>query len=81
MKPPSPRLLDWNLDWDARAKDWRGGKPTIRNFLDLQRDAFLPTLEQANGREKVTAAFVQKDFLEAFFGPWSYVRDRPEMLQ
>lgn len=77
-KPDPPRQLDWNLDWDARAKDWRGGKPTIRNFLDLQRDAFLPILEQADSRMTVTAAVVQRDFLEAFFGPWSYMIDGPE---
>ncbi|KAI8626618.1 hypothetical protein F5Y19DRAFT_446352 [Xylariaceae sp. FL1651] len=79
VEPPSPRPLNWDLDWDVRAKDWRGGKPTIRNFLALQRDAFLDTLEQADCREKVTAAFVQRDFLEAFFGSWSYMKDGPEM--
>ncbi|KAI3339064.1 hypothetical protein F4824DRAFT_70186 [Ustulina deusta] len=79
VKPPSPRPLDWDLDWDVRAKVWLGGKLTIRNFLGLQRDAFLPHLEQADSREKVTAVFVQKDFLEAFFGPWSYVTDGSEM--
>ncbi|KAI1207658.1 uncharacterized protein F4807DRAFT_469168 [Annulohypoxylon truncatum] len=79
IKPQSPRQLHWDLNWDRRAKDWRGGKPTARNFLELQHDAFLPMLEQANSREKVTAAFVQKDFLEAFFGPWSYMTDGSEV--
>ncbi|KAI1464283.1 uncharacterized protein F4812DRAFT_205785 [Daldinia caldariorum] len=79
LKPPPPRPLDLNLDWDTRAKDWRGEKPTIRNFLQLQRDAFLPTLERADSQKIMTAAFVQKDFLEAFFGPWSFVTDGSEM--
>ncbi len=79
VKPLSPRPMDWNLDETCRAKQWRGGKPTVRNFLDLRRDAFLPTLDEADGREEVTAVFVQKDFLQAFFGPWSYMTDGAEM--
>lgn len=79
VKPPPPRPVHWNLDDGGRAKQWRGGKPTIRNFLNLRRNAFLPTLDEADGREEVTAAFVQKDFLEAFFGPWSYMTDGSAM--
>jgi hypothetical protein len=79
VKPLLPRPIDWGLDENGRSKKWRGGKPTIRNFLNLRRNAFLPTLDEADGREEVTAVFVQKDFLEAFFGPWSYMIDRLEM--
>ena len=68
VNPLSPRPIAWNFDEGGRAKQWRGGKLTIRNFLNLRRNAFLPTLDEADGRE-VTAVFVQKDFLEAFFGP------------
>ncbi|KAK4107446.1 hypothetical protein N656DRAFT_802634 [Canariomyces notabilis] len=75
--PPLPRPMEWNRD--TQAKDWRGGKPSVGNFFDLRRDAFLPTLQQAGCRRDVTAAFVQKDFMEAFFGPCSYMTEGPEM--
>ena len=67
------------LDGDTPTKDWRSGTPTTRNFLNLQWNAFLPTLQQAESRDQVTAAFVQKDFMEMFFGSCSYMIDGPEM--
>lgn len=67
------------LDGDTSTKDWRFGTPTTRNFLDLQWNAFLPILQQAESRDQVTAAFVQKDFMEMFFGSCSYMIDGPEM--
>ena len=75
---------EWRLGWeeldgDTPRKDWRSGTPTTRNFLDLQWNAFLPTLQQAESRDQVTAAFVQKDFMEMFFGSCSYMIDGPEM--
>ncbi|TPX11400.1 uncharacterized protein E0L32_007819 [Thyridium curvatum] len=50
---------------------WRGGKPPMRAFLDLETQAFLPAITQAE-IDKDTPLFVQADFISAFFGKVVY---------
>ncbi|KAK4242977.1 hypothetical protein C7999DRAFT_18586, partial [Corynascus novoguineensis] len=52
-------------------RKWRGGKPPMRSFLDLETGSFLPTL-LGTAKDKDTSLFVQADFITAFFGRISY---------
>ena len=54
-------------------RKWRGGKPPMRAFLDLETDSFLPKLLTVP-RDRDSSLFVQADFITAFFGGISYVQ-------
>ncbi|KAM7192214.1 Protein of unknown function (DUF3723) domain containing protein, partial [Rhypophila sp. PSN 637] len=47
--------------------DWRGGKPFVQTFLDLQRTSYLPNLLRTSPDNSLTPAYVQRDIIRAFF--------------
>ncbi|KAK0702714.1 hypothetical protein B0H67DRAFT_558329 [Lasiosphaeris hirsuta] len=65
--PPEPRKYSVN----SFQREWRGGKPPMWAFIDLQSNSFLPTLLNAH-KDEETSLFVQADFIVAFFGRISY---------
>ena len=54
-----------------KRREWRGGKPPMQCFLDLESSSFLPTL-LSTAKNKDCPLFVQADFIEAFFGKFSF---------
>ena len=54
---------------------WKCGKPGLRAFLHLYKNASLPALGLVEGRKGLLPMFVAKDFLDAFFGPDAFADD------
>ncbi|KAI3322916.1 hypothetical protein HD806DRAFT_536094 [Xylariaceae sp. AK1471] len=68
----SVRVPSENTDLYAKptlSYNWRGGKPSVAAFLQLQTCAFLPILYQAQDTSTMpSVSFVQNDFIRSFFG-------------
>ncbi|KAJ3578092.1 hypothetical protein NPX13_g2476 [Xylaria arbuscula] len=55
---------------------WRGGKPPISAFRELQRCSFLPILYQAHNMSTTpSVSFIQNDFIRSFFGVFDVQHD------
>lgn len=73
LNEPASRPRAHNMSRAARNLLWRGGRPYVNAYLELQSSSFDPKLKDAcqSRREMPTPLFTQRLIIEAFFGSYA----------